>query len=98
MYTVLLYFLLVWHYKNSFELFWIHVIYLPIPIKVVGPLALGQSYDCPGAREIILKEIDKIDEELTTQHNKERYIAQQSTKHTTKHETKHNKALTMFIF
>ena len=42
-----------------FSLFWIHMIYLPIFFSVTS-LALGQSYDCPSASEVTLKDMGKI--------------------------------------
>ena len=37
---------------------WIHMAYLPIFFRVTIP-ALGQSYDCPSASEVILKNMGK---------------------------------------
>ena len=38
---------------------WICVIYLPILFRVTS-LALGQSYDCPSASEVTLKDMGEI--------------------------------------
>ena len=38
----------------------LHMICLPIPFRVV-PLALGQSYDCPSAGEVTLKDMGKAE-------------------------------------
>ena len=53
------------------------LVYLPIFFRVTSP-ALGQSYDCPSAREATLKDMGKIDHNnplkidnlITTIHNK----------------------------
>ena len=51
-------------------LLWNCVRRLPISFKIV-PLALGQSYDCPSASKVVLKDMGKICQFLTkTKHNK----------------------------
>ena len=44
---------------------WIHVVYLLISFRVTS-LALGQSYDCPSASEVTLKDMDTINLYQTT--------------------------------
>ena len=61
-YTILLCFVLLWLYHHSQ---WIHVIYLPVFFRVTS-LALGQSYDCPSASKVTLKDMDKIFEHSTS--------------------------------
>ena len=39
---------------------WIYLINLPISFRVAS-LALGQSYDCPSASEVTLKDVGHID-------------------------------------
>ena len=49
---------------------WHHVVHLPIFFRV-SSLALGQSYDCPSASEVTLKNMGKTGQHLTTtEHNK----------------------------
>ena len=44
--------------------------YLPISFRVTS-LALGQSYDCPSASEVTLKDMGKINKyQTTTKHKK----------------------------
>ena len=40
---------------------WVHVFYQAIPSRVTS-LALGQSYDCPCASEVTLKDMGKVDQ------------------------------------
>ena len=48
--------------------FWyIYMIHFTISFRVTS-LALGQSYDCPSASEVILKDMGKINEHQTTTH------------------------------
>ena len=44
---------------------WIYLIYLPIFISAAS-LALGQSYDCPNASEVTLKNMGEMDHYQTT--------------------------------
>ena len=44
---------------------WNHVIKLPISFRVAS-MALGQSYDCPSASEVTLKDMGKIDQHQNT--------------------------------
>ena len=48
---------------------WCHMIYLPIFFRVTS-LALGQSWDCPSASEVTLKDMGKINLYLTTREHK----------------------------
>ena len=49
---------------------WMYMIYLPISFSVTS-LTLGQSYDCPSASEVTLKDVGKINKYQTTRkHNK----------------------------
>ena len=41
-------------------IYWIFVMYLPTSFRVTS-MALGQSYDCPSACEVTLKDRGKID-------------------------------------
>ena len=43
----------------------IFVMYFPISFRIAS-LALGQSYDCPSAREVTLKDMGKIGWYITT--------------------------------
>ena len=43
------------------ELRWICVIFLPMYFRVTSQ-ALGQSYDCPSASEVTLKDMNEIDQ------------------------------------
>ena len=62
---------LPWWYH---QLISIHMIYLPTFFKITS-LPLGQSYDCPSTSEVILKNMGKITQYLTTtKHNKARTV------------------------
>ena len=64
----LLYF--VYHHHPQFLSYWIQRLPLPISFRVAS-LALGQSYDCPSAREATLKDMDIIDQHpITAEHHK----------------------------
>ena len=56
-----------------FVVFWCVLVLIGFPISFrVTSLALGQSYDCPNASEVTLKDMDDMDncQTTTTIHNK----------------------------
>ena len=51
-----------------------HVTRLPISFRIIS-MALGQSYDCPSAIDITLKDMGKTElHEAITKHNKARTV------------------------
>ena len=49
------------------------MIHLPTSFRVAS-LALGQSYDCPSASEVTLKDVAKINKYYTTKHEPHAYL------------------------
>ena len=61
-------FVLLWSYHHFL---WINVVYLPISSRVTS-LALGQSYDCPSATDVTLKDMVEVNQHQTPQQNTNR--------------------------